>query len=199
LHAVIHPGKSELPMADRIDSFYWKVLVVRCQIGDASAFEELVTACQSRLRGFLFKLVTGREAVDDLAQEVWMDVFRALPRLANPDAFLPWFYRIARNRAYQIFRRRGQIIQALDVQDFNVAEEQDQTDDFTAEDAQAVHAALDGLSPEHREVLLLRFMEGMSYDDIAVVVGCQVGTVKSRLHHAKQALRHILENKHDSQ
>ncbi|HTQ39332.1 MAG TPA: RNA polymerase sigma factor [Pirellulales bacterium] len=183
-------------MADQLNSFYWKVLVVRCQIGDSSAFEELVTACQPRLRGFLFKLA-GREAVDDLAQEVWMDVFRDLPRLANSDSFLPWFYRIARNRAYRRFRSRGQTVESLDAQNLNVADEPSPADDFTAEDAQAVHAALDGLSPEHREVLLLRFMEDMNYDDIAAVVGCHVGTVKSRLHHAKQALRTILEKTHE--
>ncbi|HZZ29211.1 MAG TPA: sigma-70 family RNA polymerase sigma factor [Pirellulales bacterium] len=184
-------------MADRLDSFYWKVLVVRCQIGDATAFEELVAACQSRLRGFLFKLVAGQEAVDDVAQEVWLDVFRDLPKLVNPDAFLPWFYRIARNRAYRRFRRRAPAVQSLDAQDLNVAEEQNSVEEFTAEDAQAVHAALDQLGPEHREVLLLRFIEDMSYDDIAAVVGCQVGTVKSRLHHAKRGLRAILEKTHD--
>jgi RNA polymerase sigma-70 factor, ECF subfamily len=183
-------------MADRIDSFYWQVLVVRCQIGDCSAFEELVAACQPRLRGFLFKLA-GREAVDDLAQEVWLDVFHDLPRLSNPDAFLPWFYRIARNRAYRRFRGRGQTVESLDAQELNVAEEENPADEFTAEDAQAVHVALDDLSSEHREVLLLRFMEDMSYDDIAAVVGCQVGTVKSRLYHAKQALRTILEKTHE--
>ena len=184
-------------MADRLNSFYWKVLVVRCQIGDCSAFEELVAACQPRLRGFLFKLVGGLEAVDDLAQEVWVDVFHDLPRLANPDAFLPWFYRIARNRAYRLFRRRGQTVESLDAQEMTVAEEEDPADEFTAEDAKAVHEALDRISPEHREVLLLRFMEDMSYDDIAAVVGCHVGTVKSRLHHAKQTLRAILEKTYD--
>jgi RNA polymerase sigma-70 factor (ECF subfamily) len=183
-------------MADQLDSFYWKVLVVRCQIGDCSAFEELVSACQPRLRGFLFKLVGGREPIDDLTQEVWGDVFRDLPRLTTPDAFLPWFYRVARNRAYRLFRHRGQTVESLDGQEMNIAEEKNLADEFTAEDAQAVHTALDSLSPEHREVLLLRFMEDMSYDDIAAVVGCHVGTVKSRLHHAKQILRVILEKTH---
>jgi RNA polymerase sigma-70 factor (ECF subfamily) len=65
--------------------------------------------------------------------------------------------------------------------------------DFTAEDAQAVHAALDQLAAEHREVLLLRFIEDMSYDDIAEVVDCPIGTVRSRIHNAKRALKRILQ------
>ena len=62
-----------------------------------------------------------------------------------------------------------------------------------AEDAAIVKAAMDELSPEHREVLLLRFMEEMSYEDIALVAGCQLGTVRSRIHNAKRALREIVE------
>jgi RNA polymerase sigma-70 factor (ECF subfamily) len=69
-------------------------------------------------------------------------------------------------------------------------------DEFTAEDAARVHAALDTLAPEHREVVVLRFIEDMSYDEIAKVAGCPVGTVRSRLHHAKRALRRVLEETH---
>jgi RNA polymerase sigma-70 factor (ECF subfamily) len=66
-------------------------------------------------------------------------------------------------------------------------------DAFSAEDAEHVHAALGRLAPEQREVLLLRFIEGMAYEDIARVIGCQLGTVRSRLHYAKRALRRVLE------
>jgi RNA polymerase sigma-70 factor, ECF subfamily len=184
-------------MTNQLESLYWQVLVVRCQVGDHAAFEELVNQCQPRLRGFLCKLVGGQQAIDDLLQDIWIDVFRDLPKLANPGAFLPWLYRVARNRAYRLFRRHAQTIESLDMHDLSDAEKQNPADEFTAEDAQAVHAALDDLSAEHREVLLLRFMEDMSYDDIAAVIDCQVGTVKSRLYHAKQALRNILEKSHE--
>jgi RNA polymerase sigma-70 factor (ECF subfamily) len=178
-------------MADELDSFYWKVMVLRCQMGDQAAFEELVANCQARLHGFLRKMIVDRERVNDLAQEVWMDVFRDLPNLVDPGAFLPWFYRIARNRAFRLLRRRDIIIGSL--ADADVAEECDASTDFTLEDAEAVHAALDQLGPEHREVVWLRFIENMSYQAIATAVGCQVGTVRSRLHNAKRALRRILE------
>jgi RNA polymerase sigma-70 factor (ECF subfamily) len=180
-------------MTDLADRFYRRLLVIRCQIGDTAAFEELVGLCQPRLRGFLFKMVGGRENVDDLAQDVWMDVFRDLPRLSEPGAFLPWFYRIARNRAFRALRKRPQMIEPVAPDE--LAAPADEPAEFTAEDAQAVHAALDELTPEHREVLLLRFMEEMSYEEIAKVTECQIGTVRSRIHNAKRALREIIERR----
>ena len=65
--------------------------------------------------------------------------------------------------------------------------------EFTPEDAARIHDALDGLALEHREVLMLRFLEGMTYEQIAAISGCGVGTVKSRLYYAKRALRRVLE------
>jgi RNA polymerase sigma-70 factor (ECF subfamily) len=74
-----------------------------------------------------------------------------------------------------------------------VAQPGDDPAGFTPEDGARIHAALDGLALEHRQVLMLRFLEGMTYEQIAVVSGCGIGTVKSRLHYAKRALRHVLE------
>jgi RNA polymerase sigma-70 factor, ECF subfamily len=68
-----------------------------------------------------------------------------------------------------------------------------ESDTVSAEDAEQLHAALAKLSPEHREVMVLRFLEGMSYEHTAAVIGCELGTVKSRIHYAKRALRQILE------
>ncbi len=180
-------------MADQIaiDSFYWKVLVLRCQIGDRTAFEELVAHCQPRLHGFLWKMVADREKANELAQEVWMDVFRDLPKLVNPAAFQPWLYRIARNRVFRMLRRRDYTINSLADADVPAADDASIT--FDSDDAEVVHAALAQLPPQHREVVVLRFIENLSYQDIAGVVGCQVGTVKSRLYKAKRMLRKILE------
>src|SRR4051812_5778257 len=189
-------------MLDPADRVYWGVLIVRCQVADPSALEELVRHCQPQLRAFLQKMlpVGARQQADDLAQEVWLDVFRGLARLDDPGAFVPWLYRVARNRAYRMMRgRRADPIGTTELlESADVAEAE--SGQFTPEDAQAVHAALDRLSPQHREVLLLRFMEELSYDDIAAVVGCPVGTVRSRVYLAKRELRKILERQaiHDS-
>jgi RNA polymerase sigma-70 factor (ECF subfamily) len=177
-------------MNDPADQIYERILVVRCQAGDDAALAELVERYQPRLRYYLRKMLAGSAAAEDAAQDVWYDVVRAVPRLANPGAFRAWLYRIARDRAWRILRRRPPPHQPID--EVEVAAN-GQADDFTPEDAARVHAALDRLAPEHREVVVLRFVEDMSYDEIARVAGCPLGTVRSRLHHAKRALRRALE------
>jgi len=177
-------------MADRADRVYWQVLVVRCQVGDRAAFSDLVRLFQPGLLAFLKKLLRGRQSADDVSQEVWLDVFQGLPRLAEPTAFVAWFYRIAHHRAFRALRRRREAIGSID--DVEIAGDANETA-FSVEEAQLVHSAMDELSVEHREVLLLRFMEDLSYEEIAAVLGCAVGTVRSRLHNAKVFLRRILE------
>ena len=178
-------------MPDRADRFYFELLIVRCQIGDRCAFAELVSQYQPRLRAFLGKMLGQSQHLDDLTQEVWMDVFKDLKRLSNPGAFLPWMYRIARNRAFRMLRKRTHPTVSIDEVDgkAQAAEEPE----FGSDDVRAVHLALDRLIPEHREVLLLRFIEDMSYDDIAAVVQVPLGTVRSRIHNAKLNLRRIIE------
>jgi RNA polymerase sigma-70 factor (ECF subfamily) len=170
---------------------YLQVLVVRCQLGDRDAFAELVAACQPRLRAYLNRMLAEPHRVDDVSQDVWMDVFNDLPRLLNPAAFMPWLYRIAHNRCARAMRRREAVAGG---DDCGIADEAADEKEFGPEDAAAVHAALGRLSPPHREVLLLKFLEDMSYHDIAAVTGVPVGTVRSRIHNAKVALRKIMEN-----
>ena len=177
-------------MTDIAERVYRSVLVVRCQAGDRAAFEELVGLYQPRLRYFLARMVGDDHAADDLLQEVWFDVYRGVARLADPGAFPAWLYRVARRRALAALRSRRQLPSSLEGLDL-AGEEAD--DDFSAEDAERVHAGLGRLAPEHREVLLLRFAEGMAYEDIARVTGCRLGTVRSRIHYAKRALRRVMQ------
>src|SRR5580692_5041751 len=178
-------------MTDIAERVYRSVLVVRCQAGDRAAFEELVELYQPRLRYFLASMVGDEHAADDLLQEVWLEVYRGVARLADPGAFAAWLYRIARHRALRELRKRRQPLSSLE--GIDLAEDGEVDDYFSAEDAERVHAALGQLAPEHREVLLLRFFEGMAYEDIAEVTGCQFGTVRSRIHYAKRALRRAIE------
>ncbi len=176
-------------MADGVEQLYERVLVLRCQTGDEAAFAELVERYGPRLRYFVRRMLETGDP-DDVLQDIWLDVFRGLPRLADAGAFPAWLYRLARDRVLRHWRRRRpphQPLAEVDVPDSSA------DGDFTAEDAGCIHAALAGLAPEHREVIVLRFLEEMSYDDIARVVGTPVGTVRSRLHYAKQALRRIIE------
>jgi RNA polymerase sigma-70 factor (ECF subfamily) len=176
-------------MTDLAERVYRSVLVVRCQAGDRAAFEELVALYHPRLRHFLARMVGDDHAADDLLQEVWFEVHRGLAGLASPEAFPAWLYRIARHRALRELRKKRQPLSSLD----GIDVPGDADEDFSAEDAGRVHAALGQVGPEHREVLLLRFFEGMAYEDIARVTGCSLGTVRSRIHYAKRALRRAME------
>jgi RNA polymerase sigma-70 factor, ECF subfamily len=179
-------------MIDPAELIYERLLVVRAQAGDEAAFAELIERYSPRLRYFLRKVLASADGAEDALQEVWLDVLRHLPRLADPQALRAWLYRIARDRAFgrlRKSRRREVPLDEMQVADPATAEE----NDFTAEDAARIHAGLDELPAEQREVLVLRFLEEMSYEEIARVVGCQVGTVRSRIHYGKRALRRALE------
>jgi RNA polymerase sigma-70 factor (ECF subfamily) len=177
-------------MTDDADRLYERILVLRSQARDETAFEEIVARFTPRLRYYLRRMLGSVPTAEDALQEVWLDAFRALPRLIEPSAFTAWIYRLARDRAFRELRRRRT---SLPLEDFDVVEETANSDEFSVEDAARIHEALDRLIPEHREVLVLRFIEDMPYEQIAGIVGCQLGTVRSRLHYAKRALRRVIE------
>ncbi|MEX0612578.1 MAG: sigma-70 family RNA polymerase sigma factor [Pirellulales bacterium] len=175
-------------MSDQAERLYERLLVLRCQTGDKSAYRELVARFGPRLHYFLRKLSPRADRADDLAQEVWLEVLRQLPRLKDAGAFTTWLYRIAHGKAMLDARRNGRAPATTpDVDQVAGKEEQ-----FSPEDAAQIHAALDRLEPPHREVLVLRFLEELSYDEIGQIVGCPVGTVRSRIHFAKAALQRLL-------
>ncbi|MEX2171124.1 MAG: sigma-70 family RNA polymerase sigma factor [Pirellulales bacterium] len=176
-------------MSDPADRLYEQVLLLRCQAGDEAAFVEIVAGYDPRLRYFLRKLVHQAHLVDDLLQEVWLDVHRGLPKLKELAAFRAWLYRIARDRAVRYLRKKEHVT-ALP-EDFELLEV-DETN-FTADDVAHIHTALDKIPTAQREVLVLRYLEEMPYEEIARVISAPPGTVRSRLHYAKHALRHELE------
>ena len=179
-------------MTDAAEQLHEQLLVLRCQAGDEDAFEELVARYHPRLRYYLRRILPRADYADDVLQEVWLAVFRALPRLADPAALAAWLYRIARDKASVQWRVRPPE-RLLDVSD--IVEEPSQDNEFRQEDAQEIHASLDQLAPEQREILVLRFLEDMTYQQIAKVTGCPIGTVRSRLHYAKSALRQAIEHR----
>ena len=178
-------------MSDEAERLYDRLLVLRCQTGDEDAYRELVSRFGPRLRYFLLKLAARPDRADDLAQETWLDVLRQLPRLKDAGAFTTWLYRIAHGKAMLDGRRTGRDpTTAADITDIpEIAEDES----FTPEDAAQIHAALDQLEPQQREVLVLRFLEELSYEEISQIIECPVGTVRSRIHYAKARLQHLLK------
>jgi RNA polymerase sigma-70 factor (ECF subfamily) len=175
-------------MTDAADRIYERLLVLRCQAGDEAAFAELVGRYHDRLRYVLRRLLGDAHAADDAAQEVWLDVWRGLPRLTHATAFPAWLYRIARDRAYRRLRGRRPSVLPLDAEKLPAGDRLARA----AEDVEQLHAALGRLTPEHRDVLRLRFLNELSYEDVARALGCPIGTVRSRLHAARLALRRAL-------
>src|SRR5262249_2889927 len=153
-------GQAECSMSGSADRIYETVLVLRCRAGDVSAFEELVERYSPRLRYYLRKLLGDVHGAEDALQDVWLDAFRGLPKLNDPGAFRAWLYRVTRDRAFRTLRRRRAYHPFVDMELLDHAPEDDP---FRVEDSARIHAALDRLAPEHREVLVLRFLEGMPY------------------------------------
>ena len=182
-------------MANNLQQAYELTLVVRSQIGDDAAFAELLRLYSPRLRFYVGKMLHERhENTDDLLQEIWLGVFRALPKLNDAAAFRAWLFRIARDRVCREFRRARIEFHPLEEQQIENVPSDIEPDD--AVDREAVRRQIELLSAEHREALVLRFIEDMTYDEIARVTGSTLGTVRSRIHYAKRALRRALKEKY---
>lgn len=178
-------------MSETLDKAYELTLVLRSQIGDEHAFAELLARHSTPLRFYVTKMLRDLPSnVDDVLQDTWLATFRALPKLEDAAAFRAWLYRIAHDRICREFRRRRVEFCSTD----ELAEVEMPTAD-SAIDTELVREHLDRLSSEHREVLLLRFMQNLNYDEIASITGSTLGTVRSRIHYAKRALRHTFEDK----
>ena len=167
--------------------------ILRCQTGDDAAFELLVERYQGPLRYYIRRLIGDSHAAEDVLQNVWMTVIRELPKLRDRRSFAVWVYRIARSKAFRQLKRKGHL--PIPTEDMEVEADAKEEGHFSPEEAAVVHQCLGNLPFQHREVLMLRFFEQMSYEQIAGVVGCRVGTVRSRLHYAKHALRREIEEK----
>jgi RNA polymerase sigma-70 factor, ECF subfamily len=178
-------------MMSDADLILCEMLVLRFHRHDRSAAEELVALFEKPLLYYLRRLVRSEDDAWDLLQETWISAFRALPRLQDARALPAFLYRTARNHALALLRHRQADIRlyaAVDTPENSTEPEPS----FTAVDAAAVHVGLDRLSLPHCEVLTLFFLKDLTINEIATVLGIPPGTVKSRLHHAKKALKTIL-------
>ena len=172
------------------DQLIEQVLILRCQIGDKDAFAELIGRYQAPLRYFINRLSESTEMAEDIFQETWLTVIRRIHGLKKIDAFPIWLYRIARNKVYQQLRRKRKLSKLNE----NIAVPNDTENDvFSPEDAAKVHRCLEKLRPEYKEILMLRFLEQMSYQQMVQVLDRSLGTVKSRIYYAKLALKKEME------
>jgi RNA polymerase sigma-70 factor (ECF subfamily) len=166
-------------------------LALRCQTGEEGSFDDLIAVMERPLLYYAMSLTGSEDGALDVLQDVWIKVFSGIHKLRNPGSLRPWLYSIVHGIAVDRIRRSSSREQAESAQleDFQEAEEPS----FAKEDAAAIHEALGQISLRHREVLVLHFLEDLSIAEIASIVGCSEGTVKSRLHYAKRQMKQILE------
>ena len=130
------------------------------------------------------------ESALDVLQDVWVRVFHNIRRLKDPGSLRPWLYRLTHGIAVDRIRVSASRERAEDVH--TEAFQEGEEPEFSSDDAGAIHAALDQLDLQHREVLTLHFLEDFSIAEIAAVAGCPEGTIKSRIYHAKREMKEIL-------
>lgn len=173
-------------------------LVERAQRGDKLAFELLVSKYERKLQRLLSRLVRDPTEVEDVTQEAFIKAYRALPSFRGESAFYTWLYRIGINTAKNHLAAQGRKVPALsdmsgdDPEDDSAALGRDAN---TPEDelmsrqvAETVNAAMQALPEELRSAIMLREIEGMSYDEIAEIMNCPIGTVRSRIFRAREAI-----------
>lgn len=172
-------------------------LVTRAQGGDPAAFEDLVKRTQRQLFFTVLRVVQDRYLADDIVQEVYIKAYQCLGELKSPGVFKGWLHRIAMNRAIDAKRSAKKTADASYlVEDWTmVGKEDPERGPEPAEVARlelAVNEAISDLPAAQRAVLSMTMDKGMSQEDIAVVLECPVGTIKSRLHHARKTLKEKL-------
>lgn len=187
-------------------------LVARVQKGDKRAYDLLVLKYQRKIMRMLARMVRDPDEIEDVAQEAFIKAYRALPQFRGESAFYTWLYRIAINTArnWQAARSRRpageNVIENEDGETFSAVDSL--TDINTPESmlasrqiVETVNAAMNALPEELRTAIVLREIEGMSYEDIAQSMGCPIGTVRSRIFRAREAIAAQLRplSNHDSE
>jgi RNA polymerase sigma-70 factor (ECF subfamily) len=158
--------------------------LARAREGDLGAFEDLVRQYQGDLWRFAYHFTRDRTLADDVTQDAFLRAFRFLGSFRGDSKFSSWLFRIARNCAMDQLRARKTTL-----------ERESRAPLGPTSDPQArveLHAALDAVTPEHREPFLLIEVFGLSYQEAADVLGVRVGTIKSRMHRARRAMMDAL-------
>jgi RNA polymerase sigma-70 factor (ECF subfamily) len=182
------------------------LLVDRAKRGEVSAFEMLVVKYQRRIERLISRMVRDADLVQDIAQETFIRAYRALPQFRGDSAFYTWLYRIAVNTAKKalVERKRDPLVNESSLASSDDGEEPSRVENelsdgstpeavlASKEIAATVNAAIDALSEDLRQAIVLREIEGLSYEEIADVMNCPIGTVRSRIFRAREAIANKL-------
>jgi RNA polymerase sigma factor (sigma-70 family) len=178
-------------------------LVQQARNGDLSAYDELVKRYQERIYATIYHMTSNHEDANDLAQDAFIKAFSALKSFKGGSTFYTWLYRIAVNKTINFLKqRKNKYHLSLNDLDFNAENDPDlvalishktpQRDAGLSELQKKLNEALLKLSEPHRMVVVLHDVQGQSHDEIAEIMGCNIGTVRSRLFYARQQLQGYL-------
>ncbi|HEX5464974.1 MAG TPA: RNA polymerase sigma factor RpoE [Burkholderiales bacterium] len=174
-------------------------LVERAQRGDKRAFELLVAKYQRKLARLLSRFIRDSTEIEDVTQEAFIKAYRALPTFRGDSAFYTWLYRIGINTAKNYLvalGRRAPTTSEINAEDAETFEDGDQLRDLDTPEhelisrqiAETVNQTLEALPEELRAAITLREIEGLSYEEIAQIMNCPIGTVRSRIFRAREAI-----------
>ena len=180
-------------------------LVRRVRRGDLSAYDDLVRRYQERIYATIYHMTSNHEDADDLAQETFIKAFQALKSFKGGSSFYTWIYRIAVNKTINFLKqRRNRTHMSLNDLDFNTEHDPDlvalisdktpRRDVNLAELQDKLNAAMQELSESHRLVVTLHDVQGLPHEEIAKIMDCNIGTVRSRLFYARQQLQACLSD-----
>lgn len=185
-------------MSEEIEANIDQALVERVQRGDKQAFNLLVSKYQHKVIGLVTRYVNNSGDAADVAQEAFIKAYRSLPTFRGESAFYTWLYRIAVNTAKNYLTAQGRRppdadVEASEAEYYEGADalhEQATPENLMLSDElkRQVRAALDSLPDDLRQAITLREIEGLSYEEIAVIMDCPVGTIRSRIFRAREVI-----------
>lgn len=166
-------------------------LIRQATRGSVEAYNLLVSRWEKRVYNYLLRITRQREDALDLSQDVFLKAYQNLRKLDNPERFAPWLYRIAHNEAYSMFRKRRPEtdVEELEPESTGHGITVGGSAVFPVELSLAVASALDRLTPEQREAVVLKVYQGFKFEEMAEILDCPVSTVKSRLYTALDLLK----------
>jgi RNA polymerase sigma-70 factor, ECF subfamily len=165
-----------------------KAAIEKCRAGNTEAFRHIVESYQAEALGHAVAILGNREDAMDAVQDAFIDAFKSLARIDVTRRFYPWFYVLLRNRCYKLAGRRGK-------RETTASEELEiiaPASTLQPEEALILEQALLALPPEDRELITLRHLDGLTYEELGEMLKVPVGTIMSRLHHARKRLRENL-------
>lgn len=168
-------------------------LVKLCQADDISAFDILIQRHQEKIYRLVYKMLSGGSEVDDVAQEVFIKAYRSIKKFHYDSSFLTWLTKIAVNQCINHCKKRDRMkFLSLGLATINPLSEPDISAEHN-EKRETVSKVVNSLSIKHKTVIILHYFEGYDCEEIAKILNCSSGTVKSRLYHARMELKNRLK------